>query len=127
MTKVSVRIDIAVEEADAEAVESATARLREELRCLDVDSVEVPRGGQRPTGAKVGTELAVVGTLLLTAPDSALLSAVVEVIKSWIGRASGRTVRLEIDGDVLDVQGLSSSQQKLLIEQWIDRHNASDN
>lgn len=127
MVNVSVRIDIAVGEADAEAVESATGRLREELLCLDVDSVEVPRGGQPPTGAKVGGELAVLGTLLLTTPDSALLSAVVEVIKSWIGRASGRTVRLEIDGDVLDVQGLSSSQQKLLIKQWIDRHNASNN
>ena len=32
MAKVSVRIDIAVGEADAEAVESATVRLREELR-----------------------------------------------------------------------------------------------
>lgn len=127
MAKVSVRIDIAVGEADAEAVEFATGRLREELVCLDVDSVEVPRGGQPPTGAKAGAELAVVGTLLLTAPDSALLSAVVEVIKSWIGRASGRTARLEIDGDVLDVQGLSSSEQKLLIQQWIARHNASDN
>jgi hypothetical protein len=127
MAKVSVRIDIAVGKADAETVESVTDRLREELLCLDVDSVEAPRGGQPPTGAKVGAELAVVGALLLTAPNSALLSAVVEVIKSWIGRSSRRTARLEIDGDVLDLQGLSSSQQKLLIEQWIARHNASDN
>ena len=126
MAKVSVRIDIAVGEADAEGVESATGRLRDELLCLDLDSVKIPRAGQPPTGAKVGAELAVLGTLLLTAPDSALLSAVVEAIKSWIGRANGRTARLEIDGDVLDVQGLSSSQQKLLIEQWIARHNASD-
>lgn len=123
MATVSVRIDIAVGEADAEVVESATSRLREELLCLDVDSVERPRTGQPPTSAKVGAEIAVVGTLLLTAPDSALLSAAVEVIKSWIGRSSGRTARLEIDGDVLDVHGLSSSEQKLLIERWIARHN----
>lgn len=126
MAKVSVRIDIAVREADAEAVESATVRLRDELLGLDVDSAEVPRVGQPPTGAKVGAELAVLGTLLLTVPDSALLSAVAEVVKSWIGRASGRTARLEIDGDVLDMQGLSTSQQKFLIEQWIARHNPSD-
>lgn len=126
MAKVSVRIDIAVEGADVEAVESATGYLREQLLGLDVDSVGAPRDSRPPTGAKSGAELAVLGTLLLTAPDSALLSAVVDVVKSWLGRAGGRTARLEIDGDVLDMQGLSSSQQELLIEQWISRHNVSD-
>jgi len=127
MAKVSVRIDIAVGHTDGQAVEYATGDLREELRCLAVDSVEVPKSGQTPPNAKVGADLAVLGALLLTAPDSALLSGVVEIIKSWVGRSSGRTARLEIDGDVLDVQGLSDSEQKLLIEQWIDRHDVSDN
>ena len=125
MTKISVRIDVAAGEANAEVVESVTGRLRDELLSLDVDSVEVPKVGEPPNGAKAGAEIAVLGTLLLTAPDSALLSAVVEVMKSWIGRANGRTARLEIDGDVLDMQGLSSSQQNLLTEQWIGRHNTS--
>jgi hypothetical protein len=125
MAKVSVRIDIAVEEADAEVVESATDRLREELLCLDVESVDIARVGQLLTGAKMGAEIAIIGTLLLTAPDSALLSSVIEVIKSWTGRSTGRTARLEIDGDVLDVHGLSSSEQKFLIEQWLARHDSS--
>ena len=93
MSKVSVRIDIAAGETDAEALEFATSYLREELLCLDVGSVEVPRGGRPPTGGKSGAELAVLGTLLLTTPDSALLSAVVEVVKSWLGRTGGRTAQ----------------------------------
>jgi hypothetical protein len=126
MTKVSVRIDISAGEADAEALEFATGYLREELLCLDVSSVEVPRDVRPPADGKSGAEIAVLGTLLLTAPDSALLPAVVEVMKSWLGRASGRTARLEIDGDVLDMKGLSSSQQESLIEQWMARHNVPE-
>lgn len=38
--------------------------------------MKVPRADQAPTSAKGGAELAVLGTLLLTVPDSALLSAV---------------------------------------------------
>jgi hypothetical protein len=125
MNKVSVRIDIVIDQADTGVTESATYRLREELLGLNVISVQIPRVSQSQTGAKSGAELAIVGSFLLTAPDSALLSAVVEVIKSWIGRSAGRTARLEIDGDVLDVRGLSSSEQRLLIEQWIARHNAT--
>ena len=126
MSKVSVRIDIAARETDLEALELATGHLREELLCLDASSVEVPRGDRPPTGAKSGAELAVLGTLLITTPDSALLCGIVEVVKSWLGRASGRTARLEIDGDVLDMKGLSSSQQELLVEQWIARHNVPE-
>lgn len=127
MSKVSVRIGIAAKETDAEVLELATGYLREELLCLDAGSVEVPRDGRPPTGGKSGAELAVLGTLLITAPDSALLCAIVEVVKSWLGRASGRTARLEINGDVLDMKGLSSSQQELLVEQWIARHNVPEN
>lgn len=126
MATISVRIDIAVDEGDAEAVEFAAGDLREELLSLDVDAVQAPRAGQPPTSAKAGAELAVVGALLLTVPDSALLSAIAEIIKSWIGRSSGRSARLEIDGDVLDVKGLSSSEQQLLIKQWLLRHNSSN-
>lgn len=127
MEQVSVRIEVALSEGDAEMVESAVVRLREELLCLDVDSIESPGAGAPPVGAKVGSELVIAGTLLLTIPRSALLSGVVEVVKSWTGRASGRSARLKIDGDSLDVRGLSSSQQERLIEGWIARHDTSGN
>jgi hypothetical protein len=125
MASTSVRIDVSESVMDAEQTQSATILLRDELLRLDVDSVDFPVAGAPPAGAKAGAELAVIGTLLLTVSNPALLSAVVKVIKSWIERSSERTARLEIDGDVLDVRGISRSEQRLLIEQWLARHNGS--
>jgi hypothetical protein len=126
MARTSVRIDVSERVPDAEQTQSATILLRDELLRLDVDSVDLPVAGAPPVGSKAGAELAVIGTLLLTVSNPALLSAVVKIIKSWVERSSERTARLEIDGDVIDVRGISRSEQRLLIEQWLARHNGLD-
>ena len=126
MATVSVRIEIILPESDAELVEFATVDLRQELLGLDVVSIEALGAEAPPVGAKVGNELVMAGTLLLAIPRSALLSAVVEIVKTWAGRATGRSARLEIDDDVLDMKGLSSRQQQQLIEDWIARHDVPE-
>ncbi len=125
----SVRIEVPLgqveEHADAEEVDSLARHLREELLQLYVESVDAPSVGLPPVGTKSGAEVAAIGTFLVTFSDPAVLSAVVETIKMWIGRSNERTARLEIDGDVLDMRGVSASAQERLIDQWIARHNGS--
>jgi len=43
-------------------------------------------------------------------------------VKSWISFSGGRSVKLEIDGNVLEVNGTSRRDQRELIQAWIDRH-----
>jgi hypothetical protein len=49
---------------------------------------------------------------------------VVATVRGWLRRApeQTRTVRLELDGDVLELSGASSQDQERLVELFLSRH-----
>jgi hypothetical protein len=115
-----VRVDAGPGADPAELAEQASA-LRAELLDLDVRSVEPLPGGPPPAGAK-GAEGFAIGTLLVTLAKSSGLPAVISAITSWVGSVHQRSVKLEIDGDSIEVTGISSADQRRLIDDWLHRH-----
>lgn len=112
-------------ETDAEQLDELTTQLRRALLDLDVESVDRVHHGQAPAGAR-GVDLIALGTLLVTlAGSGGLLSELVAQVRSWLTRTGQRSARLEIDGDVLEVTGVSSSDQARLITTWIERHSST--
>jgi len=109
--------------ANAEEVAEATLQLRRELLDLDVEAVELPRAGQPPPGTRA-VELAALGALLVTVAQSQLLTPVVAAIRSWLAGAPQRSIKLELDGDVLELAGVSSKEQRRLTDEWLRRHES---
>jgi hypothetical protein len=108
--------------ADSEELDQLVGQLRRELLELEVESVDRARGGPVPKGARAVDVLA-LGTLLVSLVDPAtVLPAVVAAVQAWLGGRGQRSVKLELDGDVLEVTGLSSRDQGRLIDGWLDRH-----
>jgi hypothetical protein len=108
---------------DAEELADLAQGLRGELLELDVETVTAASAGAAPEGAK-GPELLIFGSLAikLAALASPTLRSVIGTIEEWLGRAPARSVKLSLDGDTLEVTGVSSDQQSALVEQWIARH-----
>lgn len=116
-----IRLDAA--ESDPEELAQLTAKLRRELLQLEVDAVDHPVGGKPPPGAKA-VDMILVGTLLVSLGRSAdKLGSVVRAIQGWVGMRA-RTVKLELDGDPIEITGVSSRDQQRLIDLWIERHAA---
>ena len=116
-------IDVAVgPDADAEDVAEATLQLRRELLDLDVDAVEVPRAGEPPPGTRA-VDLGALGALVVTLAQSQLLTAVVAAVQSWLSRSQRRSIRLELGGDVLELTGVASDEQRRLTDEWLRRHD----
>src|SRR4051812_15276217 len=112
-------------EHDAEELAELTQRLRDELLELDVDAVEPATGGAAPEGAK-GLELLAVGGLIVRfAMKAPVLRAVVDTTVGWLARQQARSVKLTLDGDTLELTGVSSDEQQRLIELWVARHAAA--
>jgi hypothetical protein len=107
--------------ADAEDVAEATLQLRRELLDLDVEAVELPRAGEPPRGARA-VELAELGALVVTVAQSQLLASVVAAVRSWLAGSRRRSIRLELGGDVLELAGVSSDEQRRLTDEWLRRH-----
>jgi hypothetical protein len=120
-----MRLMIAVDprpDSDDQEVDELTAQLRRALLDLDVESVDRVKQGEVPPGVR-GSDVLVLGTLVVTLANSArILATLVNTVQAWLSGGSQRSVKLQIDGDILEVAGLSSSDQRRLIANWIERH-----
>jgi hypothetical protein len=110
--RLTVRVDD--EGADPQELDALTAMLRNELLDLDVGAVEAPRAGPPPAGTRGGA-LAELGALAMNLASSELLAAVVSAAGGWLAGRHRRSVRLEVDGDVLELTGVPSAQQQRLV------------
>lgn len=119
-----LRLRLSEGDADDDRLQALTAALRAEIRLLDVAAVRTVPSDAPPAGAR-GMDLAVAGGLLVSLGNAAgSLLAVVRVVQQWLarGRDSARTVRLELNGDVLELSGASVAEQARLVELFVDRH-----
>ncbi|MGH3751325.1 MAG: hypothetical protein ACRDRP_01275 [Pseudonocardiaceae bacterium] len=109
-------------DADAEELAELAVQLREQLLELDIERADPVTAGQAPPGTRAG-EIVVAGALtVMLAVSRKLLTALTEVVQSWVSLSGGRSVKLELDGDVLEVTGITRRDQRELIQAWIDRH-----
>jgi hypothetical protein len=109
-------------DTDAEELAQLAGRLRAELLDLDVDAVRRPVRVDAPADAK-GAGLLAFGELvvgLVASPE--VLASIIDTVRSWLGRNRARSVKLTLDGDALEVSGVSSAEQDRLIELWVSRH-----
>ena len=124
----SLRVQISEEGADPDRVAALAGYLRAELLQLDVEDVTAIAAGEPPPGAR-GFEVSVVGGLLVTIGQTAdTLQSVVLAIRDWLKRGdeTGRSVRLELDGDKLELSQASAADQERLIELFASRHSAGN-
>ncbi|WET77916.1 hypothetical protein P3102_28130 [Amycolatopsis sp. QT-25] len=123
----AVRVQLGEDGADAERVEQLTGYLRGELVDRGVAEVTALPAGPAPPGSRA-FDVATVGGLLVTLGQSADgLRSVVAAVREWLSRGGRvkRTVRLEIDGDVLELSEASLTDQDKLVDLFVSRHSAS--
>lgn len=118
-----VEVRVAVAGASPETTTEGALLLRGELGQLDINDIADVPAGDAPPGAK-GVELLALGAMVVKfARSSTLLRQMVDAVRDWVSRNDAQSVRLEIDGDVLEVTGASSADRRELIDLWVARHS----
>ena len=120
-------IEVAEDGAGPERVDALAGYLRDELLQLDVDDVTRAPGGPAPADAR-SWDVAAIGALLVTLGGAATnLNEIVTVVRGWLSRGGGtrRSVKITIDGDVLELSEVSLKQQDDLIDLYVRRHGGS--
>jgi hypothetical protein len=123
-----LRVQLSEEGADAERLDTLTGYLRGELLQLDVGDVAALRAGAPPPGARA-LDAAAIGGLLVTLGGSVDgLRSVVSAVREWLRHGDGtyRMVRLELDGDALELSQAGAADQERLIELFVGRHSRGD-
>jgi hypothetical protein len=119
-----LRLQLAEEGADAERLDVLTGFLRRELLQLDVDDVTALPAGEPPPGVR-GLDAVTVGSLLVALGNATEgMGAVITAIRAWLTRGgrAHRSVRLEIDGNALELSNATDTDQDRLIALFIARH-----
>jgi len=90
--------------------------LRQDIRELDVDSVDWVRAGEAPAGSK--GDAAALSSLAVTLVPT-VITPLMGMLSSWLSRHDRATVTLESGGQKLTLTGSPSAEQKELIEAFI--------
>jgi hypothetical protein len=119
-----LRVQLSEEGADAERLDTLTGYLRGELLQLDVEDVAALRASEAPAGSRAFDAVAVGGLLVALGHSADGLRSVVTAIREWLRRGDGtrRMVRLELDGDALELSEVSAAEQDRLIGLFVSRH-----
>ncbi len=108
---------------DAQEVDRLTGQLRRQLLKLDVHSVDWVLEGEAPRATRAPDAIA-VGALAVAfvAHSPEMLKLVVAAVQSWLASHQGRSVELQLAGESLKVSGISSEDQRRLIELFVAHH-----
>jgi hypothetical protein len=121
----SVQLKLSVDAGpggDADELERLLLALRTDLLDLDVDAVEPARGGPAPDGTRSIEALAVGALIVRLARTPEAVGALARAVRAWLGPRPERRVRLELDGDVIELSGASDAERGRLVDAWIERH-----
>jgi hypothetical protein len=92
------------------------------MKLSDIEAIDLVHAGEIPERAKASASVD-WGTLLVTlAASGGVLTMLANMLQSWLTRYDRHSVTLEIDGDKLEVKGISSEEQQRLIDAWLSRH-----
>ncbi|HEY6793079.1 MAG TPA: caspase family protein [Kineosporiaceae bacterium] len=120
MTRLVLQVD---GEGDPEELARFTNGLRQELLNLDVAAVD--QVAERPPLGARAAETVALGTLIVSVAQSQVLAAIINAVTAWLSHRPQRTVRLTVDGDVLELSGLPSKERQRLADQWLQRRAAT--
>lgn len=119
-----IKLQLAEEGADAERLDTLTGYVREELLQLDVEDVSRLRTADAPPGARAFDVVALGGLVVSVGHAATALHGVMASVRRWLSGGHGvrRTVRIEIDGETLELSEASAAEQDRLIALFVKRH-----
>lgn len=110
--RLELRVALGGSGLDDEALADCAVALGDELAEVDVDEVSMVSGGEAPPGAK-GVEAMALGALVVRlARSREVLGRLVGAVRDWVSRNDAASVRLEIDGDLLEITGGVSTAER---------------
>lgn len=117
--QIALRADAGPEELDAAALQ-----LRRELLRLDAIDVRRVPGPPAPDGTRA-IDGPLLGALLVTASDGAM-PALLQLLGSWVRLGRGRSVKLQLGDDAIEVTGVTDETQRELIDAFLARQRPPD-
>ena len=110
-------------EIEPNELEFLTQQLRKELMDLDVAYVDHISSSNSVEKAKAGPVFQWGELLIALAASGGVLHVLIDFLREWSLRQNKTVIKLELDGDKIEVAGNPSNEQQRLIDTWLKRHS----
>ena len=120
------RLTLAIEgtpDSDREELAHLTGQLRSQLLELDVERVDLVRGGQAPPGSKVVDPITIGAIIITLAPT--VIQAVVGLVQNWHKDHPVSSIKVTLGDDSVELANASPEQLEQLTRAFIARHATS--
>jgi hypothetical protein len=120
------RLTLAIEgtpDSDREELAQLTGQLRSQLLELDVERVDLVRGGQAPPGSKVVDPITIGAIIITLAPT--VIQAVVGLVQNWHKDHPVSSIKVTLGDDSVELANASPEQLEQLTRAFIARHATS--
>lgn len=107
---------------DNERLEMMTNRLRDELRELDINSIDHVSTGPPPKDSMAGDMIA-LGQLFINVMPI-ILPSLIDLIRDWIGRNKDAGITIKINDDTMELKGSPTDKEIVVLKAFIERHMA---
>jgi hypothetical protein len=121
---VNLKVEVRFDQAEAAELDQLTTQLRRELLQLDVDDVRRSHAGPPPAGARAVDVVALSQLVVSFGTAAGALASVINAVRDWLDRRTGGSIRVEMDGDPIELTNASDQQQQQLVDAWLARHGA---
>jgi hypothetical protein len=110
--------------AAPDRIELLAGLLRAELSSIDDVQVGRATSSNVPEGARSG-EVVAAGALVVALGRSGALGVMIDLARRWLARSPspGRTVKVQVGGDVLELSGASEAVEQQLVAAFVARHS----
>jgi hypothetical protein len=115
---VTIQIEAAGEE---EYLAEVTQELKRDILALDVEKVQLKRSESVIKGSK-GDAVTWGQLLIAFAASGSVFTTLITLFQAWVTRNERRALILEVEGDKLEITGISADEQQRLIDEWLSRH-----
>ncbi|WP_333768935.1 effector-associated constant component EACC1 [Streptomyces sp. IBSBF 2435] len=119
--EIPVRLVLDAGDDDPEYAEEQLQYLIEELRGIDLASID--RAQQAPPPGTRGTGALELGALLIGLGSSgSLLPVLVGLVQDWLNRRRSGTVRLKLGDDEIELTAATDEVQQRALDEFLRRH-----
>ena len=107
-------------EDDKQEMDGLSRSLQDDLSKLDVENIRLFY--EKPPRDSKAFEGVAIGSLIVDFVSGRAIKEITQTIQAWIRRNENRSITLEmVDGDKIDVKGISAKDQQKIIDAWIIR------
>jgi len=109
-------VGISAKGADAKQLDELTRSLRNELRQIDVSSVERLSDGEAPPASK--GDPFTIGWLAVTLTPIVITKAL-DLLVDWAKRAQGRNIKVTIGQNTIELPSATPKEREKLLNKWM--------